>query len=742
MDLLGIAARIAHPHPIDGIRALMQDSIKDDDSLLEAVQKKRFNTFLSQESHRKLQNIANVEFKLSNFNQTKEPAEEQLANLRSSGFKGLKAAELTLIEVFQAAGDTRGKCARAEIQRLVFGLQRQARQSSSYWASQLESAKRNGNRTDIALATAWLEGCMPETSPNELAVSVDEPQKQPTPPVASHMTISEAFKLAAETHGFTHSQLKELEDWVVASLALPVRRETTRAPYAPGDFPPLGQAAEGINLVFAQTELSYVGKALAADLDNPSTPQLRSLVADLHARVGATMRYWIDKHASLDGDADTALSPADEAELERIAQFLGMTGTNDDLDALSEAGSEDSYIASSNSDSEASRIHSALPTGEHSARAPASRLSSAFEQLMAQSHVSYAELTNLTKLFVQVSGIPDLHNDTRAPYQIHEFLAQRARQTPRTILSLREEMQHIQARLSGIDSGLVREFLQKQHFKFNDMIDRAENLWKQVADIRTDQGNASPYRALACQWLGLPEGTEPEVKVNAVADPDASLEVGMDHAPLAEANILNLFAGAMDCFRDAGNDFVEYELRSADAMVAMGSAFVGNLGFNLPGGQQKHVLADFPDALEMQTFRSIPDQMSDLDLMRSQLRHLDSVDGKRRLSDRLDSFRAALERAEDFWTDRLEDLEKRKAAGESVEDEIHIARKWLGAHDHVIVPDITPTSSIGGTHSHRRASSLASHLFVESKTEQLPQKHKMLADNTDSRAHASMMAMR
>ena len=475
----------------------------------------------------------------------------------------------------------------------------------------------------------------------------------------ARMTITEAFKAAAETDECSQSELKQLEEWVVAKLALPTRPETKEAPYAPSDFPSVSPAAEGTNLVSAQAELSNVAKVLAADPDNPSSPQLRSLIEDLHSRAGKTVMYWLEGHARLDGDADTALSPADEAELERIAQFLGMTGTNDDLDALSEASSEDSYATSSSSDSEASAIHP-----------------------------------------------------------------------------------HIQARLSGIDSGSVRGFPQKQHFMFNDMIDRAENLRNQVADIRNDQGNASPYRALARQWLGLPEGTEPEVQVNVVADPDASLEVRMDHAPLAGANLLNLFASAMDCFRDAGGDFVEREFRSADAMAAMAWAFVGNLGFNLPGGQQQHVLADFPDALEMQTFRSIRDQMSDLDLMRSQLRHLDSGDGKRRLSDRLGSFRAALERAEDFWTDRLLELEQRNAAGDSVKDEIHIARKWLGSHDHVAVPHVAPTSDLGGTHSHRRASSLASHLFVESETEQLPPKRKMLADNTDSRAHARMMAMR
>ncbi len=570
----------------------MQKNIKDDDSLAKAVEKKRYNTFVSNDSLRKLQNIANVEFKLSISHQTIESAEEQLANLRSGEFKGLHEAELTLIEIHQAADYTRGKYAREEIRRLVLGCRRQAKQAVSYWKSQLEIAKRNGNRTEIALATAWLDGTVPEIPQTELAVSAKAPQTQhtsepseisPQPNLAdtSRMTITDAFMAAAEVHACSESELKQLEDWVVARLALPKRPTSADAPYTAGDFPPVSQAAERTNLVSAQEELSNVARALAADPDNPSSPQLRSLIEDLHSRAGKTAMHWLERHASLDGDAETALSPADEAELERIAQFLGMTDTTDDLDALSEAGSEDSYVTSSSSDSEASPIHAAV-------------------------------------------------------------------------------------------------------------------------------------------------------------DSDASREVRTDDALRAKPNLLNLFVQAMGIRRYPAENIVAFEARSATAIAAVGVAFVDSLGFTLPEseGRKEHLLTDFPDALDTHSFRSILDLNAELGVMRSQMRHVDSVDIKPRLADRLKSFYATLERAEDFWTDRLLELEQRAAAGEAVEEEIHIAHKWLGTHDQVAVPHVAPTTNLGGTNNQRRASSLASHLFVESDTEQMPPKRTVL------RTHARMMAMR
>jgi len=317
-----------------------------------------------------------------------------------------------------------------------------------------------------------------------------------------------------------------------------------------------------------------------------------------------------------------------------------------------------------------------------------------------------------------------------------------------------EDLRDAHDQLSSLHSARIRHKVERTlqdlgsilQSSFEALMSRHEEL------VATPNGATNELNAIR-KWLGAPElsnDTLIDLDENAdtspspsdEADADASPEGRMDHSPLAKAHLLNIFASAMDCFRHADEGFVDYELRSADAMAAMGSAFVESLGFNLPGHQQQHVLADFPVALEMQTFRSIPERLSDLDLMRRQLRDLDSVDGRQRLSDRISSFRAVLECAEDFWTDRLEDLEKRKAAGESVKDEIHIARKWLGDHDPLVVSVLAPTPDPVRTNSGRRGMSQASHLFDPSEAKQTRQKHHIPATKTDARAHARLQAMR
>ncbi|RRU04556.1 hypothetical protein [Stenotrophomonas sp. 278] len=158
MDLLGIAARVAHLHPIDGIRALMQDPIKPDDSLIEAVKKKRYNTFVSARTIQMLQNIANVECKLQACTQEQGTPAQQLETLRSSEFKGLRDARLTLIDVHCHASFTRGKQASADLKALMVDFQNDVAGGIRHWESRLEQAELKGDSTGIELATTWLNG--------------------------------------------------------------------------------------------------------------------------------------------------------------------------------------------------------------------------------------------------------------------------------------------------------------------------------------------------------------------------------------------------------------------------------------------------------------------------------------------------------------------------------------------------------------------------------------------------------
>lgn len=163
----------------------------------------------------------------------------------------------------------------------------------------------------------WLG--IPET-PDEASIDNDVPY--------GNMTITEAFNAAAETQDLTDSQLKVLEDRIVAMLALPKRSASQDAPYVPDDFLLPSQAAEGTRLFSAQSELTNVANALAANPDNPSSAQLRPLISDLRARTGETVMYWLEKHAILEGDASNLPSPPDVAELEQIALYLGMADLN------------------------------------------------------------------------------------------------------------------------------------------------------------------------------------------------------------------------------------------------------------------------------------------------------------------------------------------------------------------------------------------------------------------------------
>ena len=108
-------------------------------------------------------------------------------------------------------------------------------------------------------------------------------------------------------------------------------------------------------------------------------------------------------------------------------------------------------------------------------------------------------------------------------------------------------------------------------------------------------GSASDLDSVNAQW---------EREIGPDTGPIATSTVD---ASLAKANLLTLFKLAMGIQRHQSEDAVEYETRSGLLLVAMGRAFVRDLGFRLPvaDGRKEHVLTDFPDALDMQTFRSI-----------------------------------------------------------------------------------------------------------------------------------------
>lgn len=181
MDLLGIAARVAHLHPIDGIRALMQDPIKPDDSLIEAVKKKRYNTFVSARTIQMLQNIANVECKLQACTQEQGTPAQQLETLRSSEFKGLRDARLTLIDVHCHASFTRGKQASADLKELMIDFQNDVVGGIRHWESRLEQAKLEGDSTGIELATTWLNGSTDDGTLAEISGSAVAPQYPDAP---------------------------------------------------------------------------------------------------------------------------------------------------------------------------------------------------------------------------------------------------------------------------------------------------------------------------------------------------------------------------------------------------------------------------------------------------------------------------------------------------------------------------------------------------------------------------------
>ncbi len=144
------------------------------------------------------------------------------------------------------------------------------------------------------------------------------------------------------------------------------------------------------------------------------------------------------------------------------------------------------------------------------------------------------------------------------------------------------------------------------------------------------------------------------------------------------------------------------------------------------------------------------------------MRHVDDSEFKPRLIDRVESFYPVIKSAEHFWTARLLDLQQRDAAGESVKEEIHIARKWLGSHDPVFGRDVTPSSIIGAdaltdagvrnageiagavdeADGGPRRTSQASHLFGQAAAEQTQEKRQTSATDPVSRGYAWMTALR
>lgn len=454
MDLLGIAARIAHPHPIDGIRALMQGSIKKNDSLSEAVEKKRYNTFVSNETIGKLQRIANVELKLSGYEKAAGTAEEQLEALRSSGYEGLHEAQRTLQNVYSLASKTRGECARGQLSDLIIDFQREAANGLQHWQTRLVQARSAGNRTEIELAETWIDGC--------------PPQSQTTPPDASHMTITDAFKAAASSNDFTGAQLKRLEDWVVATLALPARPETADAPYVADDFPPLGSATEGTNLRLAQAELVEAVNAVSAYTASAARAPLLSLLTDLQARTGETVIHWLDEHARLDEEAGTAPSSADAAELERVARFLGMTDMDVKLDDVSGTGPENASAI------ENSRLHP-------SAASQFSGMSAAesFAKALEMGPPSDAHIHQLVSSFVNRHLLPDRPLQG-IPYNANELPDPHKRQRTPSLVAARVDLRDTITMIEACADDAAKSRLLPVLSDLQARVESADTAWQQL----------------------------------------------------------------------------------------------------------------------------------------------------------------------------------------------------------------------------------------------------------------------
>ncbi len=693
MDLLDIATRIAHPHPIDGIRALMQGSIKTDDSLSEAIEKKRYNTFVSNETIGKLQNIANAELKLSGYMEAAGTAEEQLEALRSSGFKGLNKAKLTLQDVYSLASKTRGKCARAQLGDLIIDFQREAANGLQHWQTLLEQAKIAGNHTEIELAETWLDGC--------------KSHSQTTASDASQMTITDAFKAAASSNDCTGAQLKQLEDWVVATLALPARPETADAPYVAGDFPPLSRAAGGTNLRLAQAELSEVVKAVGAYPASTARDPLLPLLADLHARVGETMMHWLDEHRRLDAEAGPAPSAADAAELERIALFLGMTDMVEELDDVSETGAEDSPVIKD------SRLNpSATLQFSHMSAAES------FAKALEMGPLSDVHIDQLVSSFVDRHLLPD-RPVQGTPYNVEELPDLYKRQRTPSLVAAQADLRDTITMIEACADDAAKSRLLPVLSDLQARVESADTAWQKLYAAYEElyAEEASLSRA---EWM-----TRARLYIGAGAPAPR---------PVVAA-VMKLMA----------------KPTVSDADIAMVSELFTHVT-GIPAGEIRR-LDDFTLPDDNVLFQSLPEIIDELFDLREALLDVEDEAVQERLTGLLDSLTTTTQEANNFM------LEENQRLGEGTRgitvnsDAIALTWKWIErpyAHDQ---GDSAPTDPgmpeagegadvVDDVSEGRRYTAQASNLFNQPEPDQQGAKREIFALDAASRASARIAAMR
>jgi len=411
MDLLGIAARIAHPHPIDGIRALMQGNIKADDSLAEAVEKKRYNTFLSQGTIGRLQDIANAQLKLSAHEAPAGTAEQQLEALRSSGFEGLHKAGLTLQYVATLASQTRGKSAREDLHRLIVDFRGQAASGLKYWQSRLDQAKSDGNRTEIELAATWIGGRTLQSALADLDVSAETLQPQPTSPDTSNMSAAESFAKALEMTPLSDAHIQQLVSSFVNRHLLP-DRPVDGTPYNVNELPDPYKRQRTPSLMAARADLRDATTLIEACPDDVAKSRLLPALSDLQTRVDAAEIAWEKLYAAYETMHAEEATPSRAEWMARARIYI-------------EAG----------------------------APAP-SLVSAAVMKLMAQPAVSDAEVAMVRNLFAHATGIPA--GEMR---RLDDFTLPDANALFRSLPEIMDELFDLRGALLDVEDETVQERL-------------------------------------------------------------------------------------------------------------------------------------------------------------------------------------------------------------------------------------------------------------------------------------------
>lgn len=153
-------------HPINEIRALMQGRIKSTDTIEQAIQRKRYNTFVSTNTLKQLKSITNNAtcFPKGGSNELTEKTLDYIRFECESGFMGLNKIDSMLDGYREMASCIQGKGARAAVERLLRDRQLDIGYEIANREIELKEAKRNGDSIRIEIAEVWLNGCSRTTS--------------------------------------------------------------------------------------------------------------------------------------------------------------------------------------------------------------------------------------------------------------------------------------------------------------------------------------------------------------------------------------------------------------------------------------------------------------------------------------------------------------------------------------------------------------------------------------------------